>query len=141
MPLTNFGAILNFAEALESQDRETFLALANSPNCMENKSLFEKFAMECAKNVKTIQRTRRENVTEMILEPIKDFNRQPYELVCEGCDTMKKEEALKTCKELSRRAEAFYTTGAEKLKAQPEVARALKRIGKKRRGQLEKLAE
>jgi len=139
MTLTNLGAILNFAEALEGQDREAFLALADNPNCSENKSIFEKFAKECQKNIKTIQRTRRENVTEMILEPIQNFSRQPYEITFEGCGVMERGEAIKACRTLTQRAEKFYTTAAEKFKAQPEVGRALKRIGKKRCGQLDRL--
>ena len=82
MPLTNFGAILNFAEQLEKQDLEFYQSAADNPNCESVKALFEQFAKDGKKNVQNVQRTRRENVTEMILEGIKDFTREPFCLEC-----------------------------------------------------------
>jgi len=113
MPLENFGSILNFAEQIESEDRAFYEILANNPACAEQKSVYEGFATDAQKNIKNIQRTRRENVTEMILEPVKDFVRAPF----------------------------YYTEAAEKIKAQPEVARALKTVGKKRKAHIDKLAD
>ena len=82
MPLENFGSILNFAENLECQDQEFYEAVAANPACAAYKSVFEELAADVRKNIKTVQRTRRENVTEMILEPIKDFMRDRF---CEAC--------------------------------------------------------
>jgi hypothetical protein len=84
MPLENFGSILNFAEELELQDLGFYKTLVDNPACADHKPMFEAFAAAIDKNVKTVQRTRRENVTEMILEPIRDFIRAPF---CEmrGC--------------------------------------------------------
>ena len=69
MPLENFGSILNFAEELELQDLGFYKAVAQNPACAEHKQMFEEFAADTDKNIKSVQRTRRENVTEMILEP------------------------------------------------------------------------
>ena len=71
MPLENFGSVLNFAEEMEKQDQEFFSAVAGNPACGEYKQMFEQFAADSSKNLKTVLRTRRENVTEMILEPIR----------------------------------------------------------------------
>lgn len=141
MPLTNFGAVLNFAETLERQDMDAFLAFSDNPKCSEYKALFEQFAKENQKNIKTLLRTRRENVTEMILEPIKDFNRQAYCEKCGDCESMDADEALSAAGNLSRKAVDFYLTAAEKLKALPEVSRTLKRIAKNRQAQMNRLAE
>jgi len=141
MPLENFGSILNFAEELENQDCAFYAAAANNPTCAECKDLFEQFAAEAKKNIKTIQRTRRENVTEMILEPIKDFTRAPFCEECEGAATLAAAEVLDSAKKLEKRAERYYTEAAVKIKALPEVARALKIIAKKRSAHLSKLAE
>jgi hypothetical protein len=140
MPLENFGSILNFAEELEKQDQAFFATIAGNPACAEYKEMFEKFASDAAKNIKDVQRTRRENVTEMILEPVKDFTRAPFCEECETADSMDLEDALATARRLADRAERFYNEAAEKIKAQPEVARALKMIGKKHKAHLEKLA-
>ena len=140
MPLENFGSILNFAEELESQDQAFFAAVAANPACAEYKAIFAQLAADAKKNITVVQRTRRENVTEMILEPIKDFTRAPFCEECQGADTMNAAEALVTARRLEERAERYYSQAAEKMKAQPEVARALKTIGKKRKAHRERLA-
>ena len=43
MPLTNFGAILNFAEQLEKQDLEFYQSAAENPNCESVKAMFKTF--------------------------------------------------------------------------------------------------
>ena len=141
MPLENFGSILNFAEELENQDEAFYSAAASNPACTEYKNLFEQFAAEARKNIKTIQRTRRENVTEMILEPIRDFTRAPYCEECEGAAIMEAAEVLSSAKTLEARAERYYTEAAVKIKALPEVSRALKILGKKHTAHIGKLDE
>ena len=141
MPLENFGSILNFAEQIESEDQAFYEILVNNPACAEHKSVYEGLASDAQKNVKNIQRTRRENVTEMILEPIKDFVRAPFCEECQGADSLSAAEALETAKRLEERGLRYYTEAAEKIKAQPEVARALKMVGKKRKAHISKLAE
>lgn len=141
MPLENFGSILNFAEEIERQDEAFYNAAADNPACAEQKALLQQFAADAGKNIKNIQRTRRENVTEMILEPIKDFVRAPFCEQCEGVAAMSASEVLDTAKTLENRAEKYYTEAAAKIKALPEVARALKTIGKKHAAHLRKLTE
>jgi rubrerythrin len=141
MPLENFGSILNFAEELELQDLGFYKTVAENPACADHKNLFEEFAAAINKNVKSVQRTRRENVTEMILEPIKDFIRAPFCEECEGAGLMNASEAVDAARRLEDRAVRYYTEAATKIKAQPEVARALKLIGKKHSAHLAKLQE
>ncbi|UCF93084.1 MAG: hypothetical protein JSW39_02700 [Desulfobacterales bacterium] len=141
MPLENFGSILNFAEELESQDEAFYTSLTGNPACAQHKELFEQFAADGRKNIKTVQRTRRENVTEMILEPIKDFTRGPFCEECRGADTVSAAEALDAARKLEERSERYYTTAALKIKALPEVSRALKTIGKNHTAHLKKLNE
>jgi len=141
MPLENFGSILNFAEELELQDLGFYKTLAENPACAEYKQLFEEFAAAIDKNVKNVQRTRRENVTEMILEPIKDFIRAPFCEECVGIDKMNAAEALDAARRLEDRAVRYYTEAAAKIKALPEVARALKLLGKKHSAHIAKLDE
>ena len=139
MPLVNFGSILSFAEELEKQDEAFYAAAAANPAFAEKKDLFEQFLKDARNNIKTVQRTRRENVTEMILEKINDFTRAPY---CEEVDPASAKdiaEILDSARCLERRAERYYADAAVKLKALSEVARALKMIGKKHTAHLKKL--
>ena len=131
MPLTNFGSVLNFAELIEAETRDIYQALSENGACSEYKSIFLQFSTDAGKNVKTVQRTRRENVTEMILEGIDDFFRDPYRLEIEGVETMNPKEAMDAALRLERRAESYFTDAALKLKAIPEAARSLKMIAKK----------
>jgi len=143
MPLENFGSILNFAEELESQDQEFYEALAGNPACGDHKQLFEQFAADAQKNVKTVQRTRRENVTEMILEPIRDFVRDSYQLQVDIAASLDSAAMLTASAALENRAIRYYGDAAEKMRALPEVSRALKTLAKKRTqrlGQIENLS-
>jgi rubrerythrin len=141
MPLENFGSILNFAEELELQDLGFYKTVAENPACADHKQIFEEFSAVNNKNVKSVQRTRRENVTEMILEPIKDFIRAPFCEECEGVGSMNVSEAVDAARRLEDRAVRYYTEAAIKIKAQPEVARALKILGKKHAAHLARLQE
>ncbi|MCG6908933.1 MAG: hypothetical protein LJE94_02275 [Deltaproteobacteria bacterium] len=139
MPLINFGSILSFAEELEKQDEDFYAAVAANPAFSDQKDLFEQFLKDARKNIKTVQRTRRENVTEMILEKINDFTRAPY---CEEVDPAEAEsigDILDSARCLEKRAERYYTDAAVKIKALSEVSRALKTIGKKHTAHLRKL--
>jgi len=139
MPLQNFGSILNFAEELESQDQQFYMAAAGNPGCATHKRLFTELAEEAEKSVKTVQRIRRENVTEMILEAVRDFTRASYCEVCEEATALTAEEVLKIAKRLEARAARYYSEAAEKINALPEVSRALKSIEKNRKMRFAKL--
>jgi len=139
MPLINFGSILNFAEELEKQDEAFYAAAAANPAFSGQKDLFEQFLKDSRKNIKNVQRTRRENVTEMILEKINDFTREPY---CENVDPAEAKsiaDILDSARCLENRAERYYTDASVKLKALSEVSRTLKIIGKKHKAHLKKL--
>ena len=139
MPLINFGSILSFAEELEKQDEAFYAAAVANEAFAEHKDLFGQFLKDARKNIKNCQRARRENVTEMILEPIIDFFRAPF---CEEIDPAEAKtvaEIIDAARCLENRAERYYTEAAIKIKALPEVSRALKAIGKKHTAHLKKL--
>ncbi len=140
MPLENFGSILTFAAELESLDRAYYRAAAQNPACGGYRELFERFAEDGKKNEQTVLRTRRENVTEMILEPIRDFTRDPFVTDREGAETMSLANVLDTVRLLEERGEQFYTRAADKVKALPEVSRALKLLARKRAAHGEQLS-
>jgi rubrerythrin len=139
MPLISFGSILSFAEELEKQAETFYAAAAANPAFAEHKDLFNQFLKGSRKNIKDVQRTRRENVTEMILEPVKDFTRAPF---CEEIDPTETEtsaEILDAARCLEKKTERYYTEASVKIKALSEVSRALKMIGKKHTIHLKKL--
>ena len=133
MPLTNFGAILNFAETLERDDQQFYRQACEHPAAGTHGDLLADLAAEGKKNIALVQRTRRENVTEMILEPIQDFKRDSYQVAVDNLADMNQASALLAAADKrERRALRYYTDAAEKIRALPEVARALKTLAKKR---------
>ena len=136
MPLINFGSILNFAEELEQGDHDFYSTLIQNPECIRDKEIYDTFSTDAKKNIKTVQRARRENVTEMILEPIVDFTRAPYTIEYGNAETLNADEAMELTSKLEERAKRYYTEAAEKIKALPEVARILKLLAKKRQAHL-----
>jgi len=140
MPLQNFGSILNFAEELERLDQRFYEAALMNPACGAYAKLFTDLASEAGKNVKTVQRLRRENVTEMILEPVQDFTRASF---CEGCAEaaiLTAAEVMKAAQRLEARAERYYIEAAGKLQALSEVSRALRTLGKIRKTRAAKIS-
>jgi len=105
--------------------------VVDNPACAAYTQLFSELEADAARNIKEVQRIRRENVTEMILESVTDFTRGSFCEACEGAFVMSAAEALETATRLEARAERYYTEAAEKIKTLTEVSRALKTIGKK----------
>jgi rubrerythrin len=132
MELQNFGSIFNFAVELEAADRIFYRNAAENPACIKHKAFFEGFARDEEKNEQVMLRTRRENVTEMILEPISDFSRTPFLANREGVGGMSLSAVITLSLDLENKAERFYIQAAEKLKALPEASRVLIRTAAKR---------
>ena len=139
MPLINFGSIMSFAEELEKQDEAFYAAAAANPAFAAHKDLFEQFLKDVRKNIKNVQRVRRENVTEMILEKINDFTRAPYCEEVDPAEAQSIDDIFESARCLEKRAERYYTDAAVKIKALSEVSRALKLVGKKHTAHLKKL--
>lgn len=139
MQLNNFGSILTFAEELEAKDEAFYTSAINNVECAAYKAVFEQIAADCKKNQKTVQRVRRENVTEMILEGISDFSSDAYDYEHGAPDDMKGADCLETAKKLEQRAQQYYLDAAQKIKALSEVSRELKMLAKKRKKHLEAL--
>jgi len=141
MPLNNFGSICNFAEAMENLILTFYESAAANPACADAADRYRQFAGDSRKHIQTLQRTRRENVTEMILEPIQDFHRAPYTLGYADPADRAPEDIQADARRIEETAEAFYQAAMEKIRALPEVARALKTIGKKHSAHCRQLAE
>ena len=96
MPLISFGSILGFALEIENQNLEFISTAATTPSCSDYKDLLERLTKNSNKRIKEIQRTRRENVTEMILESIDGFSREPFVLESKDVRKMESGEVLKS---------------------------------------------
>lgn len=140
MPLGNFGSILAFAAELEEADQAFYAGLAAAPGLAGLAGVFTRLAADAAKNHAEVLRARRENVTEMILEPIAGFTRAPFLRQRGDGAGLDRGQALTAAREAEEKAAQFYRQAAAKLMAMPELARALKNLAKKRQKHLEELA-
>jgi len=131
MPLINFGSILGFALEIENQNLEFLSSAATTPSCLDYKDLFVGLIKNSSKRIKEIQRTRRENVTEMILESIEGFSREPFVLESRDAREMESGEIIKSAAAMFERSILYYEAAAHKLKGQAEVSRSLKTLDKK----------
>jgi hypothetical protein len=115
--LNQFGAVMTFAIELETKLID-FYKLASEKNISLSEE-FKKRAIACRKRKKKLERSRRENVTEIILEPIEGLNRSNYiiELSSTSTENIKKVETTVT---------RFYKDATEKINVL-ECQRVLKR--------------
>lgn len=131
MSLINFGSILGFAEEIETQNMTFFSQASLNPACGEYNTLLLGLEKNAGKRVREVQRIRRENVTEMILETYEGFHREPFIVLIEDALTLEPVQVIDKVKELLDRSLAYYEKAADTLKGQADVAVALKNLAKK----------
>jgi rubrerythrin len=122
MDLGTFGAIMKFALEVESEVAKFYEAAKEMAKDQEMAGLFEKLAIRGQKRVKTVERIRRENVTEMILEAITGLDSDTYEpetSIPENLDDKKLKEIAGA---IEKNLQTFYSQAGIKLDFLSEVA-------------------
>ena len=123
MDLATFGAILSFAIDLEGKAAQFYESAT---------SLHEHFATLASaaqKNGKQLERIRRENVAEMILEPIADFDSEDYTPNLALSSDASPADVVAQAGEVEAAFQRFYETAAEKLPIK-EVSRRLTKLAR-----------
>jgi len=123
---------------MEAADTLFYSGLMENPALEEFRSAFETIAAALKKNEKELLRARRENVTEMILEPIQDFDSRAF---LSDRKEVPADAALAAAVALESKAVGFYARASEKMRALPEVSRLLARLGRIRSANQVKLNE
>lgn len=131
MPLINFGSILSFAEEIESQQLEFCNKAMGLPQSKDQQRVLQALGKSAQKRIAEVRRVRRENVTEMILETIQGFSREPFLLDLPDPSALPSQEIKALVLKMGDRTREYYEQAAAKLKGQAEVARALKGLKKK----------
>jgi len=126
--LATFGAVLGFAITFEQQLGTFCRTLQGSASGELSGRLAQ--AIEAAqKREKLLERVRRENVAEMILEPISGFRSEDYTLGDVPGAGASPEALAGAWHRAEQTAVSFYTLGAQKLPI-PEVKRIFERLAK-----------
>ncbi len=138
MALTTFGAIMGFAAETVGQTEETYKALVQKAKDSAFKEILQFLLGEGKKNRSLMEQTRRENVTEMILEPISGLRQEDYEVSLTIQDWMEDADLLKVALVLEEREKKFFQDASLKVSL-PEVARTFRRIVQKKEDNISKL--
>lgn len=135
MELGTFGAIFRAAITLEERLMKRYSAEQDSQSEPETQVLYGKLAKQGRRLLQRLERTRRETITEMILEPITGFEMAEDLVSLDAQEPFSPAEASGVELGIS----AFYQEAAEKI-GQPEAARAMRRLAKEHTKRAEQLA-
>ena len=140
MPLTTFGAIMGFAAEISAKAAETYKALVQKAKNSTYQEVLQSLSVEEGKNYALMGKTRRENVTEMILEPVAGLHQEDYEINLKVGDQMEDADLLQAACILEERGKKFFRDASSKVPL-PEVARIFRKIAQKKEDNLAKLQE
>ena len=138
MALTTFGAIMGFAAEMAKRKEELYKSLAQKTKDSALREVLEVLSGEESKNHALMMKTRRENVTEMILEPVTGLHPEDYEFDLKWTESMEDASILKAALMLEERDEKFFQDASTKVPL-PEVARLFRKVAQKKGDNLAKL--
>lgn len=138
MELTTFGAVMGFATEIVGGSLGIYKAAAQKAESPALRDLLEALVREQGKNLSLMEQARRENVTEMILEPIAGLYREDFPCEAVLADGADDAEMKRLAVVLEKREEKFFREAAAKVPL-PEVARLFKRVAGRKQKSLEAL--
>jgi hypothetical protein len=128
MQLANFGAVLSFAIEFEHSLGDLYRGMmAGAPGSLS--VLLQQLVDGCEKRKKLIERARREQIAEIILEPISGYASEDYVLPAAPAAGADEAAFQATIRQAEQVAASFFGLGAQKLSV-PEVKRLLDRLAK-----------
>lgn len=139
MELGTTGAILSFALERESEIGafyDKYTAQIEGSNLKES---FENIQRAQKKRERLLTRFRRENVTEMILEPIHDFESDAYELDLTNADTATDDSLQRVAIMIEESSHSFFLKASEKTTFLPEVSEEFRNLSNKAANNIELL--
>jgi rubrerythrin len=128
MTLSTFGAIMEFAIAMTGQTKSIYETLIERVEGQDLKETLRSLAMDEARIGSLMEKTRREHVVEMILEPVSEFYKDDYQVDLNEFANLA---PLSVALRLEERGLRFFQVASEKLQI-PEVTRILKKTARKK---------
>ena len=138
MSLTTFGAMMGFAAEMAEKGKETYRAMAEQAKDPVLKDLLRVLAGEEEKNHALMVRARRENVTEMILEPVAGLRPEAYEIDLKISELTDDVSRLRAALLIEERETRFFHDASSKIPL-PEVARIFRKTAQKKEENLRRL--
>ena len=137
MELGTLGSILKYALKLENILITFFKGVLNNSNEPKTCEILQDLILKHEKILKRLKRVRHENTTEMILEPIKDFNSNDYLLEERDQQVYSEENIVQTMKDIETVIRDFYFIAAEKVNFITEVSSFLEKLAEKHQENIE----
>jgi rubrerythrin len=131
MDLGTFGAILKFALEIESKVGGFYSSLATMAINQNVANLSEAFASRSQTRIKTLERIRRENTTEMILEPITGLDSEKFKPITSIPEGATEATIREIAQDIERTICSFYRTAAGKVEFLSEAAYAFELLAEK----------
>jgi rubrerythrin len=138
MTLSTFGAIMGFASEMLERALDVYQTVVEKAEDPFLKETLQGLSREEGKNHSLMEQTRRENVTEMILEPITGLHQEDYEIDVKVLDKMKDVDLLKIALILEESEKKFFHDASSRVSL-PEVARIFQKIAQRKEKNLIKL--
>jgi hypothetical protein len=138
MTLTTFGAIMGFAAEVVGQTEGAYKTLVQKAKHSVLRETLQSLLNEARKNHSLMEQTRRENVTEMILEPIAGLNQEDYRIDWNLLDSGKDVDLLNAALMLEESEKKFFQEASSKMPL-PEAARIFRRIAQRKQDNIAKL--
>jgi rubrerythrin len=138
MALSTFGAIMGFAAEMVQRTETFYKAMVQKAKDPILSEALQVLSEEEGKNYALMERTRRENVTEMILEPVTGLQREDYEIDLKMTDQMRDADLLKAALAFEERERRFFSEVSNKVPL-PEVGRIFRKVAQKKERSLAKL--
>ena len=138
MTLTTFGAIMSFALEMVGYSVNIYKTVGEKAKDPLLKETLQSLLKEEEKNCSLMEQTRRENVTEMILEPIAGLIQEDYEIKVRLSNEADDPDLLKVVLFLEEKEIKFFNESSGKVPL-PEVSRIFRKIAQKKEKNLTKL--
>ena len=138
MSLTTFGAIMAFSFEMVRYALDIYRAAVQKAKDPALKETLEVLLQETKKHLVLMEQIRRENITEMILEPIHGLQRADYEMDITLSDQTQDSGLVKTALSVEEKMRKFFYEAAAKVPI-PEVKKMFLKIVQKKEMNLAKL--
>jgi rubrerythrin len=140
MALTTFGAIMGYAAEMLRRTAEVYQVAVKKAENPALRETLQALLTEAAKNRSLMERTRRENVTEMILEPISGLRKEDYEMEIKVPDQAADPDLIRIALTLEENEKRFFDDASTRIPL-PEAARVFRKIAEKKGSNLTKLKD
>jgi rubrerythrin len=129
---------MGFAGEITGRTADVYKTMAQKTKDPGLREILQILSVEGEKSRSLMEKTRRENVTEMILEPITGLRQEDYEIDLKVKDQMQDADLLKAALVFEERERKFFADVSSKVPL-PEVARVFRKIAQKKQENLARL--